>query len=69
MQRKGRPCECEQQEQVVKQQRLGLEDRLHEGDIDEPELRQERDRHGDDEHPVLRQAAAEPAVLDRRDEV
>jgi len=69
MQRKRRPREREEQGQVVHRERLSLEDGLHEGHVDEPELRQERDRDGDEQHPVLRQSAPEPAVLDRRDEV
>jgi hypothetical protein len=39
--------ECEEQEQVVHGQRLGLEDGLHEGYVYECELRQERHPHGD----------------------
>ncbi len=62
--RERRRSESEEQEQVVQGQRLGLEDRLHEGYINEPQLRQERGCHGKNEHPVLRQAAAEPAILD-----
>lgn len=38
-------------------------------DADDPALRQELDHHYDDKYPVLCQAAAEPATLDRRDEV
>jgi hypothetical protein len=52
VERKGRTREHEEQKQVVERQRLGLEDRSHERDINEPKVRQERDRHGDDEHPV-----------------
>ena len=69
MQHKRRRREREQQEQVVRRQRLGLEDRLHERHIHQPELRQKRDRHRYQQHPVLRQPTAQSAVLDRRDEV
>ena len=69
MQRKRRRGEHDEQEQVVHRERLGLENCLHEGYVDERELRQERDSDGDEQHPVLRQAAAKPAVLDRRYEV
>ncbi len=52
--RKGRRHKREDQEHVFERQRLGLKDGPHKEDVDEPELRQEQDHHG--EYPVLRSA-------------
>lgn len=69
MQSGGDASEHEQHDEVAEVERGGLEDALHEGDVDEGELH--REGYGDcpDEHLVFRQAAAETAVLEGRDEV
>ena len=63
------PAQREERPQIRGAKRLGLEDALQERDVDERELDQERRRDRRDQHPVLREAAAEPAVLYRGDEV
>ena len=69
MQHERRGRERKEQEQVVHWYRLRLKNGLHKGDIDEGELRQERDCDGDQQHPVLSDPAADPAVLNRRNEI
>ena len=69
MQRHRHAREPEEREEVVRVERRGLEDVLHEGDVDERELHDEGDGDGADEHLVLREAAAEAAVLEGGDEV
>ncbi len=69
MQRKARPRQRQDNAQVAKIQRGGLEDRLHERDVHQRELRHGRDRDGRDEHLVLEEPAPDAEVLNRQDEV
>lgn len=69
VQRHGDARESKQHEEVVKVQGCCLEDSLHEGYVNEPQLGNEGDGDGRDEHFVLHKPAAEAAVLDGRDKV
>lgn len=69
MQRRAPPRQRQQQHQVIPHQRLRLENRLHERDVDERELGEEGDGDGGEEHAVLGERAAEAAVLQGGDEV
>ena len=69
MQRHTDPRQRQQHEQILEVEGGGLEDGLHEGDVDESELGEEGDGDGGEKHFVLRQPASEAAVLEGGDEV
>lgn len=69
MQSERNTREGQQQQEVPKVQSSRLEDRLHEGNIDQTQLYDERDRNRRDEHPVSSDRATETAILNRRNEV
>ena len=69
MQSERNTREDEQQQKVSRIQSGRLEYRLHEGNVDQAQLHDERDRNRRDEHPVLSDAAAETAILNRRNEI
>ena len=50
--------------QIPTPKRRRMEDLLHKPDINQRQLRYERDRHGGDEHLVLEERAAKPTRLD-----
>lgn len=61
--------QCKDHTQIAEIQRSGLEDALHERDIHQSELRNERYRDRSDEHFVLDNATTDAPVLDSRDEI
>ena len=63
MQSEGNTRKDQQQQQVSRVQSGRLEDRLHQGNVDQTQLHDERDRDGGDQHPVLGDPAAETAIL------
>ena len=69
MQRRRDRAERKQRAQIRHIQRLRLEDALEERHVDERELDDEGHGDGAEEHFVLRDAAAEAAVLERGHEV
>lgn len=69
MQRKRARSEHEQYHQIARGERLRLEHRLEHGHVHERELRREGDAHCPEQHLVLPEPAAEPAVLHGGDEV
>lgn len=65
MQAKRNAPQHKECEEVPEAERLRLEHRLHERQVDEPELDEERGRDCCDKHFVLRQPTAKPTILDR----
>jgi hypothetical protein len=55
--------------QVMKGERLGLENGLHHGHVNERELDKERDRDSGEEHGVVEESAPDAAVLQSGREV
>lgn len=64
VQRERRRREPEEVHEVARLKTLRQEDFLHEGHVDERELRAERRKDGGQQQSVLEDAAAEPAVLE-----
>ena len=69
MQSEGNARKDQQQQQISRVQSGCLEDRLHQGDVDQTQLHDERDRDGRDEHLVLGDSATETAVLNGGDQI
>ncbi len=69
MQRETRDAETKDDTQIPSRERVCLEDRLHEPDVHQCELSDERDRHRGEQYPILCQFAAQSAILNGGHEV